>query len=93
MRKIQMGGGVPGTPEFPYWGSECSWDSQSDWGLQVILLWKEGPKGYLFSEKEKAQAAAEWRRRYPSGVQDCKSWARRTATAVAKMAADASLPF
>ena len=74
MRKITMGGGVPGTPAFPVFRDvEITIDAQSEWALYVIMDRKLG------SPADWQAAADEWLARIPpihEGESGWRNWAR-----------------
>lgn len=92
--KVEMGGGVPGTPSFPYyvrWASSI--EEQSDWGLATIVA-NNPPKewGEEYPKSYRVEAAQEWVRRYPDPLEDApvKSWAEFTDRKARNMAAVAA---
>lgn len=71
-RRVNMGGGVPGTPAFPYLrGGVIDRTAQSDWALYITMSGGVGE----FSAEEIEAAKEEWRRREHGDSR--KSWARQ----------------
>lgn len=83
MRKIEIGGF--GDRTFPYFsGPEVPWTAQSDYGVASAMLgWsieeRRGSETSKASDAERAEARAEWLRRYPTALATLgnKGWALR----------------
>ena len=78
IRRIVMGGGVPGTSAFPYYSGSCiPMSEQSDWALYSILVNWVPKNAEDYSREIKESAAKEWLERHPSklSLSGNKRWA------------------